>query len=162
MKQKRFILQENELPTAWYNIQADMPNKPMPLIHPATRQPLGVDGTTWHASFRVSVVFRNWTTSMTSSPSPTRSWINTRPIVLRRSFALMRSRRYCRRQLTYISRMSRSTRWAHTRSTRPWPSATMPNKKERPTSLPRPVRASGAQPWPMPLRSSDWNRQSIR
>ena len=43
MKQKRFILQENELPTAWYNIQADMPNKPMPLIHPATRQPLGVD-----------------------------------------------------------------------------------------------------------------------
>ena len=43
MKQKRFILQENELPTAWYNIQADMPTKPMPPIHPATRQPLGVD-----------------------------------------------------------------------------------------------------------------------
>ncbi len=43
MRQKRFILQENELPTAWYNIQADMPNKPMPPIHPATRQPLGVD-----------------------------------------------------------------------------------------------------------------------
>ena len=43
MKQKRFILQENELPTAWYNIQADMPTKPLPPIHPATRQPLGVD-----------------------------------------------------------------------------------------------------------------------
>ena len=43
MKQKRFILQENELPRAWYNIQADMPTKPMPPIHPATRQPLGVD-----------------------------------------------------------------------------------------------------------------------
>jgi len=43
MKQKRFILQENELPTAWYNIQADMPTKPMPPIHPATKQPLGVD-----------------------------------------------------------------------------------------------------------------------
>ena len=43
MKQKRFILQENELPTAWYNIQADMPNKPMPPIHPATKQPLKVD-----------------------------------------------------------------------------------------------------------------------
>ena len=43
MKQKRFILQENELPTAWYNIQADMANKPMPPIHPATKQPLGVD-----------------------------------------------------------------------------------------------------------------------
>jgi tryptophan synthase beta chain len=43
MKQKRFILQENELPTAWYNIQADMPTKPLPPIHPATKQPLGVD-----------------------------------------------------------------------------------------------------------------------
>ena len=43
MKQKRFILQENELPTAWYNIQADMPTNPLPPIHPATKQPLGVD-----------------------------------------------------------------------------------------------------------------------
>ena len=40
MKQKRFFLQEKELPTQWYNIQADMVNKPMPLLNPATRQPL--------------------------------------------------------------------------------------------------------------------------
>ena len=25
-KQKKFILQESEIPTQWYNIQADMPN----------------------------------------------------------------------------------------------------------------------------------------
>ena len=43
MKQKRFMLQESELPREWYNIQADMKTKPMPLIHPATREPLGVD-----------------------------------------------------------------------------------------------------------------------
>ena len=42
-KQKKFILQESEIPTQWYNIQADMPNKPLPPIHPATKQPLGVD-----------------------------------------------------------------------------------------------------------------------
>ena len=42
-KQKRFILQENELPTQWYNILADMPNKPLPPIHPATHQPLTVE-----------------------------------------------------------------------------------------------------------------------
>ena len=42
-KQKKFILQESELPTQWYNIQADMPNKPKPPIHPATKQPLSVD-----------------------------------------------------------------------------------------------------------------------
>ena len=40
MKQKRFFLQEKELPTQWYNIQADMVNKPMPLLNPATREPL--------------------------------------------------------------------------------------------------------------------------
>ncbi len=39
-KQKRFILLENEIPTKWYNIQAEMPNKPLPPIHPATHQPL--------------------------------------------------------------------------------------------------------------------------
>ena len=40
MKQKKFILQESEIPTQWYNILADMPNKPLPPIHPATKQPL--------------------------------------------------------------------------------------------------------------------------
>ena len=42
-KQKRFLLQENELPTQWYNIAADMPNKPLPPLNPATREPLSVD-----------------------------------------------------------------------------------------------------------------------
>lgn len=40
MKTKRFILQENELPRQWYNIQADMVNKPLPLLHPGTKEPL--------------------------------------------------------------------------------------------------------------------------
>lgn len=38
--QKKFILQEKELPTQWYNIQADMVNKPMPLLNPATKKPM--------------------------------------------------------------------------------------------------------------------------
>ena len=37
---KRFILTEDEIPQYWYNIQADMVNKPMPPLNPATRQPL--------------------------------------------------------------------------------------------------------------------------
>ena len=40
MKQKRFFLDESELPQQWYNIQADMVNKPLPLLNPATREPL--------------------------------------------------------------------------------------------------------------------------
>ena len=39
-KQKRFILPENEIPRSWYNIQAEMPVKPMPPLNPATKEPL--------------------------------------------------------------------------------------------------------------------------
>ncbi len=39
-KQKRFFLPESEIPTEWYNIQADMVNKPLPPLHPGTKQPL--------------------------------------------------------------------------------------------------------------------------
>ena len=41
--QKRFLLDESELPRQWYNIQADMVNKPMPLLNPATKEPLTAD-----------------------------------------------------------------------------------------------------------------------
>ncbi len=40
MEQKRFFLKEADLPKQWYNIQADMVNKPMPLLNPATKQPI--------------------------------------------------------------------------------------------------------------------------
>lgn len=39
MKQKRFFLNDNELPQQWYNIVADMKTKPMPMLNPATKQP---------------------------------------------------------------------------------------------------------------------------
>src|SRR5574344_552972 len=40
MKQKRFFLSEQEIPTQWYNSQAEMPNKPLPMKHPGTGQAL--------------------------------------------------------------------------------------------------------------------------
>ena len=39
-KNKRFILTESEIPTTWYNIVADMKNKPRPILHPGTKQPM--------------------------------------------------------------------------------------------------------------------------
>ncbi|MGL5957545.1 MAG: TrpB-like pyridoxal phosphate-dependent enzyme [Phocaeicola sp.] len=42
-KQKRFILPENEIPEYWYNIQAEMVNKPLPPLNPQTKQPLTVE-----------------------------------------------------------------------------------------------------------------------
>jgi tryptophan synthase beta chain len=43
MPDRRIHLPGNKMPTAWYNIMADMPNPPSPYLHPATRQPVGPD-----------------------------------------------------------------------------------------------------------------------
>src|SRR5512133_2937357 len=37
----KILLSDDEMPKQWYNILADMPNKPLPPLHPATRQPIG-------------------------------------------------------------------------------------------------------------------------
>ncbi len=39
-KQKRFFLAEDEIPRYWYNIQADMVNKPMLPLNPQTKEPV--------------------------------------------------------------------------------------------------------------------------
>lgn len=39
----KIYLAENEIPTQWYNVRADMKNKPAPLLNPSTGEPLGVD-----------------------------------------------------------------------------------------------------------------------
>ncbi|MCL1937937.1 MAG: TrpB-like pyridoxal phosphate-dependent enzyme [Candidatus Azobacteroides sp.] len=38
--QKKIVLSEEEIPEQWYNVVAEMPNKPMPILHPGTKQPL--------------------------------------------------------------------------------------------------------------------------
>ena len=43
MEKKKFLLQECDIPQAWYNVIPDMVTKPLPLIHPGTKKPLGVD-----------------------------------------------------------------------------------------------------------------------
>lgn len=39
----KIYLQEEELPKAWYNLRADMKNKPAPLLNPATLKPMTAD-----------------------------------------------------------------------------------------------------------------------
>ncbi len=39
----KIYLEESEMPTAWYNLRADMKEKPAPLLNPATHQPASVD-----------------------------------------------------------------------------------------------------------------------
>ena len=40
-KMRKILLTENEMPRQWYNIVADMPNKPLPPLHPGTGKPAG-------------------------------------------------------------------------------------------------------------------------
>jgi tryptophan synthase beta chain len=42
-KTKKILLPENEIPHQWYNIVADMKNKPQPMLDPKTHQPVTVD-----------------------------------------------------------------------------------------------------------------------
>ena len=39
----KIYLEESEMPQAWYNVRADMKNKPAPLLHPATGKPMTLD-----------------------------------------------------------------------------------------------------------------------
>ncbi len=40
MSQTKFLLDEKKLPKAWYNINADMPVPPQPVLHPGTMEPV--------------------------------------------------------------------------------------------------------------------------
>lgn len=42
----KIYLEESELPKAWYNVRADMKNKPAPLLNPATQKPMTFDELT--------------------------------------------------------------------------------------------------------------------
>ena len=42
-EQRKYLLDEAEIPTHWYNIQADLPTPAPPVIHPGTGQPIGPD-----------------------------------------------------------------------------------------------------------------------
>lgn len=42
-EQTKFLLDESKLPKAWYNINADMPTPPQPVLHPGTLEPVTPD-----------------------------------------------------------------------------------------------------------------------
>ncbi|WP_410644834.1 TrpB-like pyridoxal phosphate-dependent enzyme [Amycolatopsis sp. lyj-346] len=42
-EQTKYVLDESELPTRWYNVIPDLPEPPPPPLHPGTREPVGPD-----------------------------------------------------------------------------------------------------------------------
>src|SRR5213593_385044 len=43
MSETKIQLPESAIPTRWYNIASDMPNRPQPVLHPGTGEPVGPD-----------------------------------------------------------------------------------------------------------------------
>ncbi len=41
--QKKYLLSKEEMPRQWYNIQAEMPTKPLPPLNPVTKEPLSAE-----------------------------------------------------------------------------------------------------------------------
>ncbi|MEJ2435839.1 MAG: TrpB-like pyridoxal-phosphate dependent enzyme, partial [Pseudolabrys sp.] len=39
----KYVLDESRIPKHWYNIMADLPSPPPPVLHPGTKQPVGPD-----------------------------------------------------------------------------------------------------------------------
>ena len=78
MRQKKFLLPESEIPTHFFNIQAIMPNKPLPFLHPGTRQPLKPEDL--YPIFCKECADQELTRQMFGFPSPRRLGSSTLPI----------------------------------------------------------------------------------
>ena len=39
----KYLLEEDQIPEAWYNLVADLPEPPSPVLDPGTGQPIGSD-----------------------------------------------------------------------------------------------------------------------
>lgn len=72
MKQKRFFLAEDEIPSQWYNIAADMPVKPLPMLNPVTREPVTVEDLSKIFSLEASKQELNQTDRWIPIPEPVR------------------------------------------------------------------------------------------
>lgn len=71
-QQKRFFLDEEQIPRRWFNIAAVMPNKPMPPLNPNTRKPLTAEDLFPIFAEEVSRQEMNMTDEWIDIPEPVR------------------------------------------------------------------------------------------
>lgn len=69
---KKFLLQEKDIPTAWFNIIPSMPVKPRPMLNPATKQPITAEDLYPLFSEEASRQEVNYTDNWITIPEPVR------------------------------------------------------------------------------------------
>lgn len=86
---KKILLNENDIPEKWYNIVADMINKPLPPLHPATNKPLEVSDLEPIFATELAKQELNSTDRWIEIPEPIRElYKNYRPTPLVRAYGL--------------------------------------------------------------------------
>ncbi|HBL72953.1 MAG TPA: TrpB-like pyridoxal phosphate-dependent enzyme, partial [Bacteroidales bacterium] len=89
METKKFLLSEKEIPTHWYNITADMKNKPAAPLHPGTRQPLKAEDLSPIFALELCKQELNMTDRFIEIPDEIRDvYRNYRPTPLVRAYGL--------------------------------------------------------------------------
>lgn len=89
MNRKKFLLEEKDIPTAWYNIIPDMENKPLLPLSPQTKQPLKPEDLYPIFAEELSKQELNYTDSWIEIPEEVRElYKNYRPTPLVRAYAL--------------------------------------------------------------------------
>jgi tryptophan synthase beta chain len=89
METKKFLLAESEIPTQWYNIVADMKNKPARPLHPGTRKPLTVEDLSPIFAEELCKQELNYTDQYIDIPEEVRDiYRNYRPTPLVRAYGL--------------------------------------------------------------------------
>ncbi|MBQ4600429.1 MAG: TrpB-like pyridoxal phosphate-dependent enzyme [Oscillospiraceae bacterium] len=85
----KIYLEESEMPEAWYNVRADMVNKPAPLLDPATLQPITEDALAQVFCRELAKQELDDTTAYIPIPQPVRDFYRMyRPAPLVRAYCL--------------------------------------------------------------------------
>ncbi len=89
METKKFLLDEKQIPTHWYNICADMKTKPAVPLHPGTRQPLNPEDLAPIFALELCKQELNFTDRFIEIPEEVRDiYRNYRPTPLVRAYRL--------------------------------------------------------------------------
>ena len=156
--QTKFLLGENQIPTHWYNVIADLPAPPAPVLHPGTLKPV-----------TPADMLPLFPPGLLEQEMSAERWIKI-PDEVREIYKLWRpSPAHPRPPAGDSSSARRPRSTSSTRgSRRPAPTSRTPRCR-RPTttswparsaSPPRPAPGSGAPPSPWPARCSAWSAPS--
>ena len=87
----KIYLSESEMPKTWYNVRADMKNKPAPLLNPGTLEPMTAEELS--AVFCEELVAQELNNDDRILTSRRRSWISIRCTARLRWYGLLPGRK---------------------------------------------------------------------